>query len=604
MAIKINTYTKKILLFVFLLISLVYFYYRIQYTIPIEQGWMPLILNLVLLLMEITAFTYYLCTFVILKDIDINTVKTPVLKNDVKYPDVDIFIPVFDEDMETVKKAIYCCKNMRYSEKDKIHIYVCDDSQNKEIEEISKELNVNYLKRVVNAYGKSGCLNNALKQSNSPYIVIFNANIMPMSDFLLKTIPFFIEEGDIGFVQTPIHYYNTNILQYNLRSDRIGFKEEEFFRVLQSAKSNRNSVIYSGTNVAISRKALNDIGGFAFGSFLEEDITTGILIQNLNYKCVYLNEIHASGTGPATISDYFNKCVLETRNIVRTTLDIKLNKTKKINIFQKFEYLHYLLKSNFVFYKMYLYFLPILFSVFNIKIIDIKNSAFIFLWLIMYFSLILTNKYLNNNTSTLKEKSIIETIKLPYVIKGIIFELLEINNKNINPKSKDELINKVKFVWTQELMLILSFVGLIKLSTLIYENGFNINYLVIIAWLINNIYFLWKSIIFVSGRTNYRAKERYKIKAKTELMSNDGYWEGYTYDISESGISVVFNEKPDIECNDIFNIKMKLGLCTVQCLARGIYFSQFKDQFKYAFKIIDIDSKNMQELIFMLYDKK
>ena len=40
---------------------------------------------------------------------------------------------------------------------------------------------------------KAGNLNHALEHSNSPYILTLDADMIPKSDFLMKTIPYFVE---------------------------------------------------------------------------------------------------------------------------------------------------------------------------------------------------------------------------------------------------------------------------------------------------------------------------------------------------------------------------------------------------------------------------
>lgn len=49
---------------------------------------------------------------------------------------------------------------------------------------------MNYITRTENTHAKAGNLNNALAKTSSPYIVTFDADMIPIHDFLLKTNPF------------------------------------------------------------------------------------------------------------------------------------------------------------------------------------------------------------------------------------------------------------------------------------------------------------------------------------------------------------------------------------------------------------------------------
>ena len=106
------------------------------------------------------------------------------------------------------------------------------------IEELSINLNVNYVTRSTNINAKAGNYNNALKFSNSPYIAFFDADMCPTPDFLELTLPFFIENENkkIGFIQLPQAFKNPDIYQYRFHLENtIPFDQEYFYNCLHSA---------------------------------------------------------------------------------------------------------------------------------------------------------------------------------------------------------------------------------------------------------------------------------------------------------------------------------------------------------------------------------
>ena len=122
---------------------------------------------------------------------------------------------------------------------------------------------------------KAGNLNNALAHSTSPYIVTFDADMIPKSDFLMKLIPYFVdarirnrgrkeeEQIRLGFVQSPQAFYNPDLFQFNLFSEkRIPNEQDYFYKDIQVARTRTNSVIYGGSNTVIAREALEAVGGF------------------------------------------------------------------------------------------------------------------------------------------------------------------------------------------------------------------------------------------------------------------------------------------------------------------------------------------------------
>ena len=145
-------------------------------------------------------------------------------------------------------------------------------------------------------HAKAGNLDNALSHSKSPDILTLDADMIPISDFLISVIPYFFQEKkNIGFVQTPQSFYNPDLFQYNLSAEEsIPNEQDYFFRTIQLCRNGLNSVIYAGSNTILSRKALEEIGGFYTDS-ITEDIATGLLIQDKGYQCYAIDEVHASG---------------------------------------------------------------------------------------------------------------------------------------------------------------------------------------------------------------------------------------------------------------------------------------------------------------------
>jgi cellulose synthase (UDP-forming) len=180
---------------------------------------------------------------------------------------------------------------MDYPDRNKVHIYLCDDGRRKEVQKLAGKLHVGYITRDTNAGAKAGNLNNALSKTASPYVVTFDADMIANHSFLMETMPYFAdaeaknkglaeeEKIEMGFIQTPQTFYNPDLFQQNLLSrKRVSNEQDYFYRCIESAKTQSNSVIYGGSNTVLSRKALEDAGGF-YTEAITEDFATGLLIQ-------------------------------------------------------------------------------------------------------------------------------------------------------------------------------------------------------------------------------------------------------------------------------------------------------------------------------------
>ena len=140
---------------------------------------------------------------------------------------MDVLIATHNEDPELLYKTINACTFMEYPDKSKVHIYVCDDTNRLEVAKLADELGVGYFGLADNKDAKSGNYNNALRQTSSPLVATFDADMIPYREFLLETVPYFVEQveayenGDdydkskVGLIQTPQSFYNADIFQFN-----------------------------------------------------------------------------------------------------------------------------------------------------------------------------------------------------------------------------------------------------------------------------------------------------------------------------------------------------------------------------------------------------
>ncbi|MCL4398152.1 glycosyltransferase [Patescibacteria group bacterium] len=220
-------------------------------------------------------------------------------------PPVDVFITVAGEPTEIVRQTILAAKNMNYPN---FKTYILNDGfalkkdNWKEVELLATELGVNHIMRPTNPGAKAGNINNALRQTAAPIVVIFDADMAPSPAFLQKTIPFFIDRR-VGFVQTPQYYRNW---EKNYVTTSAWEQQELFFGPIMRGKDRDNAAFICGTNVAIARSALTNVGGMAEDN-IAEDFLTSIRIHQQGYLSYYLPEVLATGLAPEDLSSYFKQ---------------------------------------------------------------------------------------------------------------------------------------------------------------------------------------------------------------------------------------------------------------------------------------------------------
>ncbi len=211
---------------------------------------------------------------------------------------VDVFIPTLNESVDILRKTIQGALNLKYPAK----IYVLDDGNRKEIRNLCEEMGVNYIARAESTHGKAGNLNHALERTEGDYIAVFDADHVPLPDFLDKTLGYFSDEK-VAFVQTPQDFYNIDSYQHRVIRNKLWHEQSLFFRVIMRGKDRKNTAFFCGSCAVVRRKALEEIGGFATGT-VTEDLHTSIRLHARGWKSVYHPEVLAYGVAPSTFKPF------------------------------------------------------------------------------------------------------------------------------------------------------------------------------------------------------------------------------------------------------------------------------------------------------------
>ncbi len=213
-------------------------------------------------------------------------------------PTVDVLIPTYDEPEFILRRTVIGCQAMAYERKT---IYLLDDTRRPAIAALAAELGCEYMTRPDNRHAKAGNLNHAIPQTDGELIVIFDADFIPTTNFLTRTIGFF-QDPLVGLVQTPQSFYNPDPIARNLGLEDVLTPEEEvFYRQIQRVRDGAGAVVCAGTSFVVRRSTLEAIGGFVTEA-VSEDFFTGIQIAAKGYRLVYLNEKLSAGLAAENIA--------------------------------------------------------------------------------------------------------------------------------------------------------------------------------------------------------------------------------------------------------------------------------------------------------------
>ena len=222
---------------------------------------------------------------------------------DVNYqPSLDIFITVVNEPLDIVAQTVIACQNINYSNK---KIFILNDGRVanyaywQDTENLAQELGIGCFTRTIGGGAKAGNINNALAQTDGDLVAVFDADHCPYPNFCAKTIGYF-KDPKVAFVQSPQYYHN-----YLENTVTAGSAEQQelFFGPIMAGKSNLNTAFMCGTNMVISRKALDQTNGLCVDN-IAEDFMTSLQIHRNGWKSVYVPQVLAEGLAPEDFGSY------------------------------------------------------------------------------------------------------------------------------------------------------------------------------------------------------------------------------------------------------------------------------------------------------------
>lgn len=606
-----NPTSRKILTTVTIICSLIYMVWRIGFTIPLQYGPVSTVSGIVLIVVEIIGFFEMVVHF---SQLSSHKLPERAQADPADYPDVDIFISTYNEPPELLYKTINGCNNMDYPDKSKVHIYLCDDGHREEMGVLARQMGVTHLVRDTHQFAKAGNLNYALSVTHSPYIVTFDADMIPKHDFLTACIPYFLGEEKIGFLQTPQTFYNPDLFQYNLYSeDRFPNEQDYFYRDVQVMRNESNTVIYGGTNTILSRQALEDAGGFYTG-VITEDFATGMQIQSKGYQCYAIDESHACGLAPEDLKSLIKQRQRWARGCIQTGKKVHLLRFKGLNFQQKISYL----TSITYWYspiKRFVYIMsPILYAVFNVIVVKCTLPGVLIFWLPMYLLNNTTLRLLSGNIRNTRLTNIFETILVPSLLLAVIKESLGISQKKFEVTKKDSK-QKVKaegsgherwFQFKSSLLLLVLFaLTVYGLGRCIYFtfSMSTIMYVIIMFWLFVNFFNLMMSLFFIYGRRHHRQYERFDAKVDCLISFDNCIIRSRTINISEKGISIELKFPEYIPPDKPITIELATERYQTVWTGKVANVRGMRDKWQYGFEMTDITDKNQRQMLQIVYDR-
>lgn len=601
-----NTFTFLFLSVVFIL-GITYLMWRWMYTLnlytsPVTTFWSYSLLGAEIL--TLIVFTNF--GLIVLKANDLKKIEPKCeLQNDYSQdilhngvlltfenfcPSVDIFICTLNETPDMLSTTISACKNIDYPNH---KVYVLDDGRRQEIKELTEMLGCNYITRQTNKGFKAGNINNALEQTDGEIVVIFDADHVAASTFLRETVYNFIDEK-VALVQTPQHFCNPDAFQKNLAEvTTLANEQEIFYRVMEPALNEFDSVFCGGTNILIRRKHLEAVGKFPENT-ITEDSLLGLIFHANDYKVVYYNRPIAIGLSASSFEEYIKQRARWAKgNVQIVTTPKNWKYYAKLKPIQLFFYLSGVLYFFTPFARLIFLSAPVMYLFFDISTVLVlfyQIIAFQMCYFSLKFAFIFSSRMKTTNvvladvydlvTAIFTFGSILHALLLHGKLAKIKFS---VTNKNLKE-------GKTNYRYKAPLVIIFGILICAELQGF-YDIFFSEPYsvLAIVAnlfWNTINIFVLYYGIKVVTEKPERRYYQRVNVDDELTFTDTKHHkYQTHVNDISRSGINVISpinlenqSENFSLDLQGEENLVEVIG-CTKNDKEQYVCKSKFKEPF-------------------------
>ena len=540
-AVRKNRKLLKYFIALAILMQVVYICWRVIFTIP-TGNIIGIIFGILLFLAELFALiqsTTHRLMF--LKDYkppsgDLNRFKV--------LPSVDILIATYNEPVDVLRTTIAAAVSQDYPQ-DKVNVYVCDDGNREEVNQLAKEYSAVWVTRKEHIHAKAGNLNNCLEHyANGELFVVLDADMIAKSTFLRKTVGFFIDP-EMALVQAPQVFYNPDPFQNNLQLYNVIPNEQDFFmREVLTRRGMFNAVLNVGSNAVFRRSAIEAIGMIPVGT-ITEDMATSMLLQAKGFKTIFINETLAMGLAPENFSDYVRQRDRWCRGNIQVLKKWNPFKLPGLSFMQRLIYFDGVLYWFFGVQKIIYNIGPILFLITGIAIYYSDIFTMILFFAPTYYISSLIFTLFNHKNRTYIWAHIYETALAPYLAVSALSELFFSRDIKfaVTPKGVDTSRTHfaLRVAIPHIIFLLSSLVALgLGISKMLTDTSYMIPvYLVNVFWLLYNMVGLIISLIVCLEKQRVRTSERFTLQDRMELTLANGQVLPVTLvDISMKGCAV------------------------------------------------------------------
>jgi len=272
-----------------------------------------------LILVEVLSFIYGLCALLLSafslgqglllwRYLRTRHIPLPVAPAPQEWPHVLVQLPIYNE-QSVIERLVQAVCALDYPP-DRLHLQFLDDSTDATSALLAQAIarqqrpngpSLEHLRRPQRTGYKAGALSVGLKRTRAPFVAIFDADFLPPTDFLRRTIPHLLADEGLAVVQTRWAHLND---QANLLTRAQALSVDGHFVVEQAARQRSGWFVpFNGSGGVWRVRAIQASGGW-LSRTLTEDLDLSYRAQLAGWRALYLPQVAVPGELPPQLAAY------------------------------------------------------------------------------------------------------------------------------------------------------------------------------------------------------------------------------------------------------------------------------------------------------------
>lgn len=462
-------------------------------------------------------------------------------------PRIAVLICTYNEEREVIEPTILGALAINYRS---FHVWVCDDGKRKWLQDLCRKLDVGYLTRESNRHAKAGNINaalHALAELKQPpeFVAILDADFVPMSDFLLRTVAM-MREKDVAVVQTPQHFSNPDPIQGNLGIANVWPDEQRFFfDTVMACKDAWGVAFCCGTSSLIRFSALQRIGGIPTDSVTEDYLLT-LRLRERGLRTIYLNEVLSLGLAPEGLKEYYG----QRSRWCLGAVQIFCGRSSPLNLGNKLPFIDRISVSDTILFwvathamRLLAFAIPPAYLLFGVQAVVATPADAVSYVIPFLVAQVIVLYWLTGGRILPIMSDLYATLCATEVLKAVISGLIKPKGQKFKVTAKGGDRSKRTIQWPVLnvflFYLVLNIGGIVKAFWLDASSDVSATTMMAWSWSCYNIVILLLACFVCIEQPQRRFRHRFLLDSTVFLMAGGQSYECRTRDVSISGIGLI-----------------------------------------------------------------